>query len=115
TKEGGYGLVGSAVQNGMRLIVVVNGTKTDKERADEGRKLLEWGFHNFQTETLFAEGQTIADAKLYGGERASVPLMADRVVGLMVSRVAQNKLIARVVYTGPVPAPVRQGQRIGIL
>jgi D-alanyl-D-alanine carboxypeptidase (penicillin-binding protein 5/6) len=114
-KEAGYGLVGSAVQNGMRLIVVVNGTKNDKERADEGKRLLEWGFHNFQSETLFAEGQTITEAKLYGGERGSVPLMADRVVSLMVSRVAQNKIIARVVYTGPVPAPVQQGQRIGTL
>jgi serine-type D-Ala-D-Ala carboxypeptidase (penicillin-binding protein 5/6) len=114
-KEAGYGLVGSAVQNGMRLIVVVNGTKNDKERADEGKKLLEWGFHNFQSETLFAEGQHIADAKVYGGERGSVPLTADRVVSLMVSRVAQNKIIARVTYTGPVPAPVQQGQRIGML
>jgi len=114
-KEAGYGLVGSAVQNRMRLIVVVNGTKNDKERADEGKKLLEWGFHNFQSETLFAEGQAIADAKVYGGERGSVPLMADRVVGLMVSRAAPNKLIARVVYTGPVPAPIQQGQKIGML
>src|SRR6202011_689079 len=87
----------------------------DKERADEGKRLLEWGFHSFQSETLFAEGQTITEAKLYGGERGSVPLMADRVVGLMVSRAAPNKLIARVVYTGPVPAPVQQGQRIGTL
>jgi D-alanyl-D-alanine carboxypeptidase len=44
TSEAGYGLVGSAVQNGLRLIVVVNGLKTAKERAEEGRKLLEWGF-----------------------------------------------------------------------
>jgi serine-type D-Ala-D-Ala carboxypeptidase (penicillin-binding protein 5/6) len=114
-KEAGYGLVGSAVQNGMRLIVVVNGAKNDKERAEEGKKLLEWGFRSFQSETLFAEGQTIADAKLYGGERGSVPLTADRVVSLMVSRVAANKIIARVVYSGPVPAPVQQGQRIGTL
>jgi D-alanyl-D-alanine carboxypeptidase (penicillin-binding protein 5/6) len=114
-KESGYGLVGSAVQNGMRLIVVVNGTRNDKERADEGKRLLEWGFHNFQSETLFAEGQPIADAKLYGGERGSVPLTANRVVRLMVSRSAPNKIIARVVYTGPVPAPVQQGQKIGTL
>jgi D-alanyl-D-alanine carboxypeptidase (penicillin-binding protein 5/6) len=114
-KEAGYGLVGSAVQDGMRLIVVVNGTKSDKERAEEGKKLLEWGFHNFQSESLFAEGQLIADAKVYGGERGSVPLMADRPVSLMVSKIAQNKLIARVVYTGPVPAPVQQGQKIGTL
>lgn len=114
-KEAGYGLVGSAVQNGMRLIVVVMGAKNDKERAEEGKKLLEWGFHNFQTEALFAEGQTIADAKLYGGEHGSVPLTADRVVNLMVSKLGQNKIIARVVYTGPVPAPVQQGQKIGTL
>jgi serine-type D-Ala-D-Ala carboxypeptidase (penicillin-binding protein 5/6) len=114
-KEAGYGLVGSAVQNGMRLIVVIMGAKNDKERADEGKKLLEWGFHNFEPQVLFAEGQTIADAKLYGGEHGSVPLMADRVVDLMVSKVAQNKIIARVVYTGPVRAPVQQGQPIGTL
>ena len=48
TKEAGYGLVGSAVQDGLRLIVVVNGEKSAKERADEGKKLLEWGFRNFE-------------------------------------------------------------------
>jgi D-alanyl-D-alanine carboxypeptidase (penicillin-binding protein 5/6) len=114
-KEAGYGVVGSAVQNGIRLIVVVNGAKTDKERADEAKKLLEWGFHNFKSEPLFAEGQAIAEAKLYGGERSHVPLMADRVVSLMVSRTARERIVARVVYSGPVPAPVEKGQPIGTL
>jgi D-alanyl-D-alanine carboxypeptidase (penicillin-binding protein 5/6) len=72
-KESGYNLAGSAVQNGMRLIVIVMGAKTEKERADEGKRLLEWGFRNFQPQTLFAEGQAIADAKLYGGKQGSVP------------------------------------------
>ena len=67
TKEAGYGLVGSAVQNGLRLIVVVNGLKSAKERADEAKKLLEWGFRNFEPRTLFAEGQIIGSAKVYGG------------------------------------------------
>jgi len=114
-KEAGYGLVGSAVQNGMRLIVVVNGAKTDKERADEAKKLLEWGFHNFKSEPLFAEGQAIAEAKLYGGEHSHVTLTAERVVSLMVSRTAHERIVARVVYSGPVPAPVEKGQRIGTL
>ena len=56
TKEAGYGLVGSAVQDGLRLIVVVNGAKTAKERADDAKKLLEWGFHNFEKRVLFAQG-----------------------------------------------------------
>ncbi len=115
TKEAGYGLVGSAVQNGLRLIVVVNGLKSEKERADEGKKLLEWGFHNFQSSLLFTEGKEIAQARLYGGAKGHVPLIAEREVRLMVPRGTREKIIARVVYTGPVPAPVREGQKIGTL
>ena len=81
TKEAGYGLVGSAVQNGLRLIVVVNGAKTAKERAEEAKKLLEWGFRNFEQRMLFAEGQTIGTAKVYGGANGHVPLKADGPVG----------------------------------
>jgi D-alanyl-D-alanine carboxypeptidase (penicillin-binding protein 5/6) len=115
TKEAGYGLVGSAVQNGLRLIVVVNGLRSEKERADEAKKLLEWGFHSFQSGLLFAAGQEIAQAKLYGGVRGHVPLMAGKEVRLMVPRGSRDKIIARVVYSGPVRAPVEQGQKIGTL
>jgi serine-type D-Ala-D-Ala carboxypeptidase (penicillin-binding protein 5/6) len=115
TKEAGYGLVGSAVQNGLRLIVVVNGLRSEKERADEAKKMLEWGFHNFQSGLLFAEGQEIAQAKLYGGTKGHVPLTARKEVRLMVPRGSRDKIIARVVYSGPVPAPVEQGQKIGTL
>ena len=65
TEDGGYGLVGSAVQNGWRLIVVVNGLKSDKERADEAKRLLEWGYRTFEARLLFAEGQTVGEAKVY--------------------------------------------------
>jgi serine-type D-Ala-D-Ala carboxypeptidase (penicillin-binding protein 5/6) len=115
TKEAGYGLVGSAVQNGLRLIVVVNGLRSEKERADEAKKLLEWGFHSFQSGLLFAAGQEIAQAKLYGGVKGHVPLMARKEVRLMVPRGSRDKIIARVVYSGPVRAPVEQGQKIGTL
>jgi len=115
TKEAGYGLVGSAVQNGLRLIVVVNGLRSEKERADEAKKLLEWGFHSFQSGLLFAEGQEIAQAKLYGGVKGQVRLMARKEVRLMVPRGSRDRIIARVVYSGPVRAPVQQGQKIGLL
>ena len=114
-KESGYGLVGSAVQNGLRLIVVVNGLRSEKERADEAKKLLDWGFHHFQSGLLFAEGQEIAHAKLYGGAQGHVPLVAAKPVRLMVPRGSREKIIARVVYTGPVRAPVQEGQKIGVL
>ena len=115
TKEAGYGLVGSAVQNGLRLIVVVNGLRSEKERADEAKKMLDWGFHNFQSGLLFAQGQEIAQAKLYGGAKGHVPLTARKEVRLMVPRGSRDKIIARVVYSGPVPAPVQEGQNIGSL
>ena len=114
-REAGYGLVGSAVQGGLRLIVVVNGLKSEKERADEAKKLLEWGFHNFQSSLLFEDGQVIAEAKTYGGEPSYVPLVAQRAVRLMLPRGVRERILARVVYSGPVPVPVMKGQKIGTL
>ena len=72
TNEAGYNLVGSAVQNGVRLIVVVTGLKNAKDRADDAKKLLDYGFKNFDSRMLFAEGQTVAEAKVYGGAQGSV-------------------------------------------
>jgi serine-type D-Ala-D-Ala carboxypeptidase (penicillin-binding protein 5/6) len=113
TKEAGYGLVGSAVQNGLRLIVVVNGVSTAKERAEEAKKLLEWGFKNFEQRVLFAEGQTIGAAKVYGGASGRVSLVANGEVRVMLPKTGAEKLIARIVYSGPVPAPVTEGTPIG--
>jgi serine-type D-Ala-D-Ala carboxypeptidase (penicillin-binding protein 5/6) len=115
TAEAGFNLVGSAVEDGLRLIVVVTGAKSEKERAEEGRKLLEWGFHGFESKLLFAEGQTIGEAKLFGGQTSYVPLVAPGAVRIMVPRNSSERLTARIVYTGPVPAPVRKGQPIGTL
>jgi serine-type D-Ala-D-Ala carboxypeptidase (penicillin-binding protein 5/6) len=115
TKEAGYGIVASAVQNGLRLIVAVNGLKTSKDRADEARKLLEWGFRGFESRLLFAEGETVGEAKLYGGAKGRVALTGDRPIRLLVPRGASEKITARIVYTGPVPAPVEEGQSIGQL
>ena len=69
TAEAGFNLVGSAVQDDLRLIVVVTGAKSDKERADEAKKLLDFGFHGFEARVLFAEGQTVGDAKVFGGDQ----------------------------------------------
>ena len=115
TNDAGYGLVGSAVQNGVRLIAVVNGLKTPKDRAEEGKKLLEWGFHNFEFRPLFADGQIIGSAKVFGGAVGSVPLVAPGAVRVMVPKAGGERLIARIVYTGPVPAPVAKGIPVGAL
>ncbi len=116
TKEAGYGLVGSAVENGLRLIVVVNGEKTANDRGREAKKLLEWGFRNFEERSLFAEGETLGSAKVYGGATGSVPLKADiGEVKIMVPKAGGEHLTARIVYQGPVPAPVKEGTPVGAL
>jgi D-alanyl-D-alanine carboxypeptidase (penicillin-binding protein 5/6) len=117
TEEAGYGLVGTAVQKGMRLIVVVNGLKTAKDRADEARKLLEWGFSGFEARLLFSEGTTVGWAKTFGGDQGSVSLVGvgGKPIRLLVPRNSHDRILARIVYPGPVQAPVQKGQRIGAL
>ncbi|EJN14841.1 D-alanyl-D-alanine carboxypeptidase [Bradyrhizobium sp. YR681] len=115
TKEGGYGMVGSAVQNGTRLIVVVNGLEDPEDRATEAKKMLEWGFRNFETRTLIAADQQVGYAKVFGGDSRSVKLVAKTPVKVMVHKNGSDKLIARVVYSGPVRAPVEAGQKVGVV
>jgi D-alanyl-D-alanine carboxypeptidase (penicillin-binding protein 5/6) len=115
TKEGGYGMVGSATQNGTRLIVVVNGLEDPEDRATEAKKMLEWGYRNFETRTLFAADQTLGYARVFGGEIRSVKLTSPQPVKVMVSKQGNDKLIARVVYNGPVRAPVTAGQQVGVV
>ena len=115
TNEAGYNLVGSATRNGLRLIVVITGTKNAKDRADEAKKLLDYGFREFEARILFAENQNIAEAKVYGGASGKVPVTAKEQIKLMVPRNVSERISAKMVYTGPVRAPVREGQEIGKL
>jgi D-alanyl-D-alanine carboxypeptidase (penicillin-binding protein 5/6) len=115
TAEAGFTLVGSAVQEDLRLIVVLTGAKSEKERADEARKLLEFGFHGFQARVLFAEGQTVGEARVFGGDSRYVPLVGHGIIRVMIPRENEERLSARIVYTGPIPAPVSKGTPIGKL
>ena len=115
TKEGGYGMVGSAVQNGLRLIVVINGLEDPEDRASEAKKMLEWGFRNFESRTLFAADQPVGYAKVFGGESRSVKLASREPIQVMVQKNGTDKLIARVIYNGPVRAPIEAGQQVGVV
>jgi D-alanyl-D-alanine carboxypeptidase (penicillin-binding protein 5/6) len=115
TVEGGYGMVGSAVQNGMRLIVVINGLEDPEDRATEAKKMLEWGFRNFEARALFAAQQPLGYAKVFGGDSRSVKLVSPKPIEVMVQKSGGDKLIARVVYSGPVRAPIESGQQVGVV
>lgn len=113
--ESGYGLVGSAVRDGQRLVVVLNGLPNARERANEGRKLLDWGFNNFETRELFKSGEVIDEAQVYGGARGRVPLLPREAVRVLVPRGTSDRLDVKVVYRGPLRAPVAAGMEVGHL
>jgi serine-type D-Ala-D-Ala carboxypeptidase (penicillin-binding protein 5/6) len=115
SKDGGYGMVASAVHDGIRLIVVINGLDDPDDRVSEAKKMLEWGFRNFEVRTLFSADQLVGYAKVFGGDSRSVRLASSEPVKVMVQKNGSDKLIARVVYNGPVRAPIAVGQQVGLV
>jgi serine-type D-Ala-D-Ala carboxypeptidase (penicillin-binding protein 5/6) len=115
TNDGGYGMVGSAVQNGMRLIVVVNGLKSAKERGDEAKRILDYGFKGFEPRPLFNDGQIVGVAKTFGGASGRVQLLGKGAISVLVPKNSSERISAKIVYAGPVPAPVTVGQQVANL
>ena len=115
TEESGYGLVGSAVKDGQRLILVINGTKSEKERAEEARKLMDWGFRAFERVNFFAEGEIIGEANVFGGDQSHVGLVSKGSIDVLLPRGSGDQIKGQIVYQGPVPAPISAGQEIGRL
>ncbi|MEQ8750468.1 MAG: D-alanyl-D-alanine carboxypeptidase family protein [Amphiplicatus sp.] len=115
TEESGYGLVGSAVQNGARRIVVVNGLGSEKERAQESARLMRIAFNDFIDKTLYKPGDIVGDALVFKGSAPSAPLIVREPVTMILHRRAADSVKATVVYEGPVPAPVSENQQIGYL
>ncbi len=113
--DGGFAIVGTAVQDNQRLIVIANGFKSATERAEEARKLFNYGFHSFDRRTIYEAGDRIGAASVYGGETDAVPLVTDRPIALFVPRGESDRLIAKIVYSGPLAAPVEAGKDAGRL
>jgi D-alanyl-D-alanine carboxypeptidase (penicillin-binding protein 5/6) len=88
---------------------------SDKERAEEARKMLEWGMVGFSRTPLFATNDIIGQVSVYGGDKTTVALRAKGPIAIPLPRSADEKLAARIVYKGPVVAPVKAGDRIGSL
>ncbi len=115
TEEAGYGLTASAVRNGRRLILVVNGLTSMRQRAEESERLLEWGFREFDNVVLFRAAETVEEIPVYLGERPNVPLVAGRDLVLTLPRQWRRNLQAKLRYEAPVPAPIAKGQELGRL
>ncbi|GAB1582014.1 D-alanyl-D-alanine carboxypeptidase family protein [Phyllobacterium phragmitis] len=115
TQESGFALVASAERNGRRLFLGLSGLASDKERAEEARKLIEWGMDNFEDVLLFPENDVVGEASVYGGERSAVKLRTGEAVELLLPKQDRLPLRARIFYNGPLIAPVEAGKQVGTL
>ena len=115
TEEAGYGFTGSAEQNGRRLIMVVAGLSSYNQRVDESVKFMDWGFRAWQTRPLFQHGQKIGEAQVQLGNAGTVGLVAPRNLAATIPAGMGQRLRARIVYNGPIKAPIAQGQHVADL
>ncbi|NGM18526.1 D-alanyl-D-alanine carboxypeptidase [Roseomonas stagni] len=115
TEEAGYGLTASAMRGNRRLILVVNGLGSMRQRAEESERLFEWAFREFENVVVFRAADTVEEVPVYLGERPTVPLVAGRDLVLTLPRQWRRNLQVRVRFDAPVPAPVTKGQGIGTL
>ena len=115
TEASGYGLVGSAVRNGRRLILVLNGLDSSQDRAREAERLLDWGFREFANYTLFTEGEVVENAPVWLGVQSTVPLVIQDELTLTLSRSARRNMTVKTVYQGPIPARIESGTELAKL
>lgn len=116
TEEAGYSLTASAARDGRRIILVVNGLPSEQARADECKRLIEWAFREFKDYTLFRAGQPVDQAPVWLGGSRTVPLVVANDLKLTLPAgfgKERPKVVAH--YTGPIPAPIRRGQQVGVL
>ncbi|MEA1084585.1 MAG: D-alanyl-D-alanine carboxypeptidase [Sphingomonas sp.] len=115
TEEAGYGFTGSAEQNGRRLVMVVAGLTSSNGRAEESVRFMEWGFRAWQAKPVVAAGKQVSTAEVQMGSSSSVGLVAPKQLTVTVPAGAVPQMSAKVVYDGPIRAPIKAGQHIADL
>jgi D-alanyl-D-alanine carboxypeptidase (penicillin-binding protein 5/6) len=115
TEASGYAIVGSVARSGNRVFAAMSGMSGEQERAEESRKLLEWGLRAFEKTQLFATDEIIGEAQVFGGAKSGVALKAKGPISIFIPLTNTDRLVARIVYRGPVTAPVKEGTPVGVL
>ena len=115
TRAAGYGLVASAIRNDRRVVVVLTGMPSARTRSFESRRLLNWAFQSFRNYTLFERGAVVDRADVWLGQEDAVPLVTERDIKVSLPRASRQGLKVKIVYEGPVPAPIEKGTEIAKL
>lgn len=113
TEEAGYCLVSSSLREGMRLITVVMGTKSDDARAKESQKLLSYGFRYFKTHKLYSADQSVSTPRVWKASKKTVDLGVADSVYLTIPRGSENALNAKAEIDQVIEAPLSKGQELG--
>ncbi|MAF35076.1 serine-type D-Ala-D-Ala carboxypeptidase, partial [Candidatus Woesearchaeota archaeon] len=113
TDAAGYCLVASSNRDGMRLISVIMGTKSQQARADQSRELLNWGFGHFTTVTKAPAGQFVSKVPVWFGEADEVELATGDNLQILTSKTQKNKITTVVDIPDSLEAPIKKGQEIG--
>jgi serine-type D-Ala-D-Ala carboxypeptidase (penicillin-binding protein 5/6) len=115
TEAGGFGLVVSSKRDERRVIVVLNGMESMRQRAQEGQRLMDWAFANFEDVTLFAAGDVVERVPVWLGTSPTVPLVGGRDLVLTMPRNWRKNAKVLVSYDSPIRAPVAKGTPLGRL
>jgi D-alanyl-D-alanine carboxypeptidase (penicillin-binding protein 5/6) len=115
TDVSGYGMIGSAVQNGQRRIIVFNGTRSMAERAREAQRLMRAAFADYATVTLYKPGDIVGEADVWLGAREAVPLTVAAPATIITPHAMRPQLTAHIVYSGPLETPIAQGAAVAKL
>lgn len=115
TKDSGYGIAGSAERDSRRVIVVVHGMKSVRERGEQAAQLIEWAFREWAHYALFDSGETVADIPVWLGDEDTVPVVIRDELVVAVPRKSRKKMTVKVVHREAVPAPIERGQQIATL
>ncbi len=115
TEEAGYGFTGSAEQNGRRLVMVVAGLTSFNQRIEESVRFMDWGFRAWKAKPIVAKGKRVGTAEVQLGDESEVGLVARDALAVTIPAGSDPKMVAKLVYTGPVKAPIKAGQHIADL
>lgn len=115
TEEAGFCLAASATKGERRLIEVMSGMSSNRERSEEAERLMSWGFREFNNFKILTKGQTVATAKVWYGKEDSVNLTVADDVLKTVHMSQQDNVKATAEFDEPVKAPIKAGQEIGTI
>ncbi|MFT3672033.1 D-alanyl-D-alanine carboxypeptidase family protein [Aestuariivirga sp.] len=115
TKDGGYGIVGTVERDGRRLIMVLAGMPSVDERKAEAEKMLDWGLSKFRAVEVYAEGDRVGRARVWGGKDDWVDLVTKTSFSVALTKEERKTAEVKLTYKGPLLAPVKAGDEVGIV